>query len=231
MHRPPPPAGAREIGYLVSLGPFNTFFIQYSTFNTFQYKSLSRQQGLHELAMRSHLTAQVHSQARSGLTHCLSAPPVLQFGQYKRITRDFTGVLTGKGCVPRRRPAWGRGPRAKRQDGCSSGWGARCTEGRQQEPARERDTLTPAPPSRTCRQQYGGSEIRPEATGYGAVMFAENILADRGESLKVRPGGGFPAAAMHPGLQTQTILVFPGPSANCWGPRTSQPRLNQLPPS
>ncbi|KAL4419754.1 hypothetical protein ABPG75_006852 [Micractinium tetrahymenae] len=52
------------------------------------------------------------------------------FGQYKRITRDFTGVLTGK------------------------------------------------------RQQYGGSEIRPEATGYGAVMFAENILADRGDSLK-----------------------------------------------
>ncbi|KAL4435476.1 hypothetical protein ABPG77_006238 [Micractinium sp. CCAP 211/92] len=52
------------------------------------------------------------------------------FGQYKRITGDFTGVLTGKG------------------------------------------------------QQYGGSEIRPEATGYGAVMFAENILGDRDDSLK-----------------------------------------------
>lgn len=52
------------------------------------------------------------------------------FGQYKRITKDFTGVLTGKG------PEW------------------------------------------------GGSHIRPEATGYGAVFFAENILKDIGEDLQ-----------------------------------------------
>lgn len=32
--------------------------------------------------------------------------------------------------------------------------------------------------------QYGGSLIRPEATGYGAVYFAEEMLATRGESCK-----------------------------------------------
>ena len=51
------------------------------------------------------------------------------FGQYKRITNQFTGVLTGK--------------------------------------ARE----------------YGGSLIRPEATGYGAVYFLENMLKTRGEEI------------------------------------------------
>ncbi|PSC71495.1 glutamate dehydrogenase isoform A [Micractinium conductrix] len=52
------------------------------------------------------------------------------FGQYKRITKNYTGVLTGKG------------------------------------------------------QQYGGSEIRPEATGYGAVLFVENVLRGKGDTLK-----------------------------------------------
>jgi glutamate dehydrogenase (NADP+) len=51
------------------------------------------------------------------------------FGAYKRITGEFTGVLTGKGL----------------------GW--------------------------------GGSLIRPEATGYGAVYFAEEMLATRGDCL------------------------------------------------
>jgi len=51
------------------------------------------------------------------------------FGQHKRITGEFTGVLTGKGY----------------------GW--------------------------------GGSLIRPEATGYGAVYFAQEMLSTRGESL------------------------------------------------
>jgi glutamate dehydrogenase (NADP+) len=32
--------------------------------------------------------------------------------------------------------------------------------------------------------EYGGSLIRPEATGYGAVYFAEEMLATRGENLK-----------------------------------------------
>jgi glutamate dehydrogenase (NADP+) len=52
------------------------------------------------------------------------------FGQYKRITNEFTGVLTGKGY----------------------GW--------------------------------GGSLMRPEATGYGAVYFAEEMLKTKGETLK-----------------------------------------------
>jgi len=51
------------------------------------------------------------------------------FGQYKRITNEFSGVLTGKGF----------------------GW--------------------------------GGSLIRPEATGYGAVYFAQEMLATRDESI------------------------------------------------
>jgi glutamate dehydrogenase (NADP+) len=52
------------------------------------------------------------------------------FGQYKRISNQFTGVLTGKGL------------------------------------------------------NWGGSEIRPEATGYGAVYFAEEMLATRSETLE-----------------------------------------------
>jgi glutamate dehydrogenase (NADP+) len=52
------------------------------------------------------------------------------FGQYKRITNEFTGAITGKGL----------------------GW--------------------------------GGSLIRPEATGYGAVYFAQEMLAARGASLE-----------------------------------------------
>ena len=48
------------------------------------------------------------------------------FGQYKRITNQFTGVLTGKGL------------------------------------------------------EYGGSMIRPEATGYGAVYFLDNMLKHKG---------------------------------------------------
>jgi len=52
------------------------------------------------------------------------------FGQYKRITNEFTGVLTGKGL------------------------------------------------------EFGGSLIRPEATGYGTVYFAEEMAKTRGESLE-----------------------------------------------
>src|SRR5512138_1242919 len=51
------------------------------------------------------------------------------FGQYKRLTREFSGVLTGKGL------------------------------------------------------NWGGSLIRPEATGYGSVYFAEEMLKTRKESL------------------------------------------------
>lgn len=52
------------------------------------------------------------------------------FGQYKRITGRFTGMLTGKG------------------------------------------------------SEYGGSLIRPEATGYGLVYFTKEMLQSHGESLK-----------------------------------------------
>ena len=52
------------------------------------------------------------------------------FGQYKRITNSFTGVLTGKGL------------------------------------------------------NWGGSLIRPEATGYGSVYFSEEMLKTRGETLE-----------------------------------------------
>ena len=51
------------------------------------------------------------------------------FGQYKRITGTWEGVLTGKGL------------------------------------------------------EYGGSLIRPEATGYGAVYFLENMLKTKGKDL------------------------------------------------
>ena len=52
------------------------------------------------------------------------------FGQYKRITNHWNGVLTGKGL------------------------------------------------------EYGGSLIRPEATGYGAVYFLDEMLKVRGDSVK-----------------------------------------------
>lgn len=51
------------------------------------------------------------------------------FGQYKKLTRDFSGVLTGKGL------------------------------------------------------EWGGSLIRKEATGFGCVYFAEEMLAVRGDSI------------------------------------------------
>ncbi len=52
------------------------------------------------------------------------------FGQYKRLSNEFTGVLTGKGYT------------------------------------------------------YGGSLIRPEATGYGTLFFVEEMLRTKGETLK-----------------------------------------------
>ena len=52
------------------------------------------------------------------------------FGQYKRLSNEFTGVLTGKGI------------------------------------------------------QYGGSLVRPEATGYGAVYYTVELLKTYGEDIK-----------------------------------------------
>lgn len=45
-----------------------------------------------------------------------------------------------------------------------------------------------------CSMEWGGSNIRPEATGYGAVYFGEEILKDKGETFEVRDtnlDGGF----------------------------------------
>src|SRR5439155_27021361 len=52
------------------------------------------------------------------------------FGQYKKLTKEFSGVLTGKGL------------------------------------------------------NWGGSLIRPEATGYGAVYFAAEMLSTRNQTLE-----------------------------------------------
>ena len=52
------------------------------------------------------------------------------FGQYKRLSNRFTGILTGKGLA------------------------------------------------------FGGSLVRTEATGYGAVFFMDNMLSTRGDGLK-----------------------------------------------
>jgi glutamate dehydrogenase (NADP+) len=52
------------------------------------------------------------------------------FGQYKRLSNKFNGILTGKGL------------------------------------------------------SFGGSLIRPEATGYGNIYFAENMLKTKGESIE-----------------------------------------------
>jgi glutamate dehydrogenase (NADP+) len=51
------------------------------------------------------------------------------FGMYKKLTRQFQGVLTGKGL------------------------------------------------------EWGGSRIRPEATGYGAIYFVNHMLASKGDSI------------------------------------------------
>ena len=58
------------------------------------------------------------------------------FGQYKKLTHSFEGVLTGKGL------------------------------------------------------NWGGSLIRPEATGYGCVYFAEEMLKTKGQSLPGQAGRG-----------------------------------------
>lgn len=45
---------------------------------------------------------------------------------------------------------------------------------------------------RQCRPGWGGSAIRPEATGYGVVFLAEEVLRDQDEEggVKVRQGRG-----------------------------------------
>lgn len=98
-----------------------------------------------------------------------------------------------------------------------------------------RQVLTPAlsePPQLLppCSQEYGGSEIRPEATGYGAVLFVENVLKDKGESLKVRPasagmGNMVPASAAQCGAAAAQATAHalphprPRPASTPWPTR------------
>ena len=44
--------------------------------------------------------------------------------------------------------------------------------------------------------EWGGTLIRPEATGYGAVYFAEEMLKTRGESMEGKVALQFPVQEM-----------------------------------
>ena len=71
-----------------------------------------------------------HTDNPAGDLGCGAREIGYMFGQYKKLTNDFTGAFTGK------KPNW------------------------------------------------GGSLLRPEATGYGVAYFAQNMLATQGDSLK-----------------------------------------------
>ena len=71
-----------------------------------------------------------HTDIPAGDLGCGAREIGYMFGQYKKLTNDFTGAFTGK------KPNW------------------------------------------------GGSLLRPEATGYGVAYFAQNMLATRNDSLK-----------------------------------------------
>ena len=70
-----------------------------------------------------------HTDIPAGDLGCGAREIGYMFGQYKKLTNDFTGAFTGK------KPNW------------------------------------------------GGSLLRPEATGYGVAYFAQNMLATRNESV------------------------------------------------
>ena len=71
-----------------------------------------------------------HTDIPAGDLGCGAREIGYMFGQYKKLTNDFTGAFTGK------KPNW------------------------------------------------GGSLLRPEATGYGVAYFAQQMLATRGDELK-----------------------------------------------
>ena len=54
---------------------------------------------------------------------------------------------------------------------------------------------------------YGGSLIRPEATGYGAVYFAQEMLATRGDSVRARSPPS-PAPATSPSTPSRSCNEF-----------------------
>ena len=71
-----------------------------------------------------------HTDIPAGDLGCGAREIGYMFGQYKKLTNDFTGAFTGK------KPNW------------------------------------------------GGSLLRPEATGYGVAYFAQNMLKNKGDSLE-----------------------------------------------
>ena len=71
-----------------------------------------------------------HTDIPAGDLGCGAREIGYMFGQYKKLTNDFTGAFTGK------KPNW------------------------------------------------GGSLLRPEATGYGVAYFAQNMLQNKGDSLE-----------------------------------------------
>ena len=129
------------------------------------------------------------------------------FGQYKRIRNEFVGILTGKGCaehtsfpghtckykqqVPVDSPLtctqcgeWGSAAYWPHHEVCScqmAKYNSSCPM------TRGFDLISKADHLRLGRLSYGGSLMRPEATGYGLVYFVQNMLEDKGDSLKVCP--------------------------------------------
>jgi glutamate dehydrogenase (NADP+) len=68
--------------------------------------------------------------------------------------------------------------------------------------------------------EYGGSKIRPEATGYGCVYFTENMLADRGESLAgktvaISGSGNVAQFACEKAIQLGAKVVTMSDSSGC----------------
>ena len=61
---------------------------------------------------------------------------------------------------------------------------------------------------------YGGSLIRPEATGYGLVYFAREMLAVKG-NLSKEPPSLFQEVAMLPNLQLRRFSIWAVKSSHC----------------
>ena len=97
------------------------------------------------------------------------------FGQYKRLSNEFTSVLTGKGLA------------------------------------------------------YGGSLIRPEATGYGCVYFAQEMLKGRnsgfdGQRVAISGSGNVAQYAAQKVMELGgKVISCPTPKAPC-SPRAASPR-------
>ena len=71
--------------------------------------------------------------------------------------------------------------------------------------------------------EYGGSLIRPEATGYGAVYFAQEMLAMRGDSCQGQGGHGLRLRQRGPvhrreaeRVRRQSRHACPTPAARSW---------------